>query len=43
VLIKQTLQASIKQNISISSLAKGMYIVKIVKTTGVITRKLLKE
>jgi|GEM_PF-1660701 len=43
VVLKQSLQASINQQVSISSLAKGMYIVKIVKSTGVVTRKLLKE
>jgi hypothetical protein len=43
VILKQSLQATGNQKVSISSLAKGMYIIKIVKTTGVVTRKLLKE
>ena len=43
VVLKQTLLAAGNQKISTSSLAKGMYIIKIIKTTGVVTRKLLKE
>ena len=43
VLLRESLQASANQKISISSLTKGMYIIKIVKATGVVTRKLLKE
>lgn len=43
VLLKQSLFADGNQQISISSLVRGMYIIKIVKTTGVVTRKLLKQ
>lgn len=43
VVIKQTLLANVNQRVSISSLAKGIYIIKIVKPTGVVTRKLIKE
>ena len=41
--LQQTLMPSASQKISISSLSKGMYIIKIVKTTGMVVRKLLKE
>lgn len=41
--LKQTLMPSASQKISIASLSKGMYIIKIVKITGMVVRKLLKE
>ncbi|HZW70268.1 MAG TPA: T9SS type A sorting domain-containing protein, partial [Hanamia sp.] len=43
VLLKQSLSATSSQKISISSLAKGMYLIKIVKATGSTTQKLIKE
>jgi hypothetical protein len=43
VLLRQSLQGSANQKISISSLATGMYLIRIVKVTGVDTRKLLKQ
>ncbi len=43
VTLKQTLSANNQQQINISTLAKGMYIVHILKTSGVETQKLLIE
>ncbi len=43
VTLKQTLSTNNQQQINISALAKGMYIVHILKTSGVETQKLLIE
>lgn len=43
VTLKQTLSANNQQQINISALAKGMYIVHILKTSGVETKKLVKQ
>ena len=41
--LEQTLMPSASQKISIESLSKGVYFIKIVKPTGMVVRKLLKE
>lgn len=43
VLLKQSLSATGNQKIAISSLAKGIYFIKIVKATGSTIQKLVKE